>query len=263
MKQLTFILSIFLILVLGSVKNSFCQEDKFIIVYNNMSAETDLESDWGYAAWIELDGEIYLFDSGTKGDIFKSNLEKLNLDPGKINKVIISHNHYDHIGGLSAISEELKPNTKVYLPEMIDDELLKQMNSLDFQVEKDFKKIGDRIWITRVMENPANRIKEHALVIEKGEKYIIITGCAHPGISGMCKEIADYFQGKTPELVTGGFHLIATSDSNVEEISATLKEIGIEKAGASHCTGEKAISIFQKDWGENFVQLYLGDEYVF
>jgi 7,8-dihydropterin-6-yl-methyl-4-(beta-D-ribofuranosyl)aminobenzene 5'-phosphate synthase len=263
MKRLKLFIVFLSVIFLTGVKNSFCEGNRFIIVYNNMESKEELESDWGYAAWVELDGQVYLFDSGAKGNVLISNLKKLNLDPTRINQVIISHLHGDHLGGLPAISQKLKPNTNVYLPEKIDSDLIEQMKNLDFLVQEDFNKIGNKIWITKVFENSSNGIKEHALVIEKGDKYIIITGCAHPGIKEMCKEILAHFQGKTPELVTGGFHLISTEESEVSEISKSLKCLGIEKISPSHCTGEKAIEIFSKDWGNNYIQLFLGDEYSF
>ncbi|MBN1820899.1 MAG: MBL fold metallo-hydrolase [Prolixibacteraceae bacterium] len=262
MKKLLTVLTLFVLIFVVNL-NSFCQDDLFIIVYNNMASETELESDWGFAAWIELDGKVYLFDTGTKGEVLISNLKKLNLDPALIEKVIISHNHFDHIGGLPAMAAELKPNTVVYLPEKLNDQVAGQIKSLDLKVETGFTKIADKLWITEVMENPANRIKEHTLVIENGDKYIIMTGCAHPGIVSICESIVNHFPEKIPELVTGGFHLVSTGDQEVEKISERLKELGIQKAGASHCTGDKAVEIFKKDWGENYIQLFLGDKYIF
>lgn len=263
MKKLIFFLIISFTVFLTGVKDSFCQGNRFVIVYNNMESKEGLEADWGYAAWIELEGQVFLFDSGAKGDILLSNLQKLGLDPNRINQVIISHLHGDHIGGLPAVSQKLKSNTKVYLPEMIDPDLKGQMKDLNFQVQKDFYKIGVNIWITKVFENSSNGIKEHALVIEKGDKLIIMTGCAHPGIAEMCQGICNYFKNKKPELVTGGFHLGGTKKAGVRSISTSFKKLGIGKVGPSHCTGAKAIKIFRKGWGNNYIQLFLGDEYSF
>lgn len=263
MNRLALLLFLSLTLFLSAIKDGQCQGGKFVILYNNIESDPELESDWGYAAWIEMDGQVYLFDSGAKGEILSSNLKKLNLEPGRIKLAIISHLHDDHIGGLSDFYQQLKPGTKVYLPEKAGDGLVRKMKNLDFRVEPDFEKVDENIWITKVFENSSNRIKEHAVVIEKENSIIILTGCAHPGIVEICQGVTAFIPRKKPELVTGGFHLGDASEAEVKRISTILKSLGIEKLGPSHCTGEKAIEIFRKEWGGSFVQLFLGDGYRF
>ena len=263
MKRLIFICILCGIIIPAGSNSGRCAGNKFVIVYNNMEAQEGLSADWGFAAWIELNGEVYLFDTGGKGDVLSSNLEKLGLDPARVGEIIISHMHWDHIGGLPGISKEIKPNTVVHLPEAADKELTGQMEHLDFQVNSNFKEIGKDIWITSVLENPANQIKEQALVIVNGEKYIILTGCAHPGIVQICEEVAGFFPEKKGELVTGGFHLRGVHDSVVKGISGSIEKLGFEKVAPSHCTGEKAVEIFKQLWGENYTRLNLGDSYSF
>ena len=44
-----------------------------------------------------------LFDTGGNGSILHHNLKQLGIKPKQITKVIISHNHHDHSGGLKTI----------------------------------------------------------------------------------------------------------------------------------------------------------------
>ncbi len=52
---------------------------------------------------IETENENILFDTGAKGKILLNNMEKLDVNPGKINKIVISHEHWDHYKGLKAL----------------------------------------------------------------------------------------------------------------------------------------------------------------
>jgi len=52
---------------------------------------------------IETENENILFDTGAKGKILLNNIEKLDVDIEKISKIVISHEHWDHYGGLKAL----------------------------------------------------------------------------------------------------------------------------------------------------------------
>ena len=51
------------------------------------------------------------------------------------------------------------------------------------------------------------------------------------------------------------------SPETQQEISATLRKLGMKNIAPSHCTGRTAMQIFEQEWGEQFLRLYLGDVY--
>lgn len=54
-----------------------------------------------------------LFDTcGPKGTVI-NNMNELKVDPSSIEKVVISHGHYDHFGSLIRVMEELSPGAEV------------------------------------------------------------------------------------------------------------------------------------------------------
>jgi 7,8-dihydropterin-6-yl-methyl-4-(beta-D-ribofuranosyl)aminobenzene 5'-phosphate synthase len=55
-----------------------------------------------------------LFDTGQSGTVLLRNLELLDVDPATIATLAISHAHYDHTGGLSALLERVRPGTPLY-----------------------------------------------------------------------------------------------------------------------------------------------------
>ncbi len=68
-----------------------------------------LESEWGLALYLESrkgqQSRRYLLDFGFTPDIYANNLDILKIDVSKVDALIISHGHYDHIGGLIGFLE--------------------------------------------------------------------------------------------------------------------------------------------------------------
>jgi len=58
----------------------------------------------GFAAFLETERGNFLFDTGS-GEGLISNLMKFDKDPLSIQKIILSHGHHDHTGGLASILE--------------------------------------------------------------------------------------------------------------------------------------------------------------
>ena len=84
---------------------------KITIVYDNDLFGYFLKSDWGFSALID---KKILFDTGADGKLLLENMKKLHINPKKIEIVILSHQHWDHINGLSDLLSVNK-NLTVYL----------------------------------------------------------------------------------------------------------------------------------------------------
>jgi 7,8-dihydropterin-6-yl-methyl-4-(beta-D-ribofuranosyl)aminobenzene 5'-phosphate synthase len=87
---------------------------KLTILYDNAGTDSRLKPGWGFAALVECGGDTLLFDAGADGS-FLDNMRQLSLDPRSIEAVILSHEHYDHTGGLQALLDAgIRPT--VYAP---------------------------------------------------------------------------------------------------------------------------------------------------
>jgi hypothetical protein len=68
-----------------------------------------LESEWGLGLHLESrkgqETRRYLLDFGFTPDIYANNLELMNIDVSRVDALIISHGHFDHIGGLMGFLE--------------------------------------------------------------------------------------------------------------------------------------------------------------
>ena len=94
---------------LGSV----AEETRFTWVVDDI-AEQPLRAEHGFAVWIETPGGTVLFDTGDSGDVLLSNLAKLDLDPTRLDAVVLSHGHDDHTGGMGALLPLLRRGTRLY-----------------------------------------------------------------------------------------------------------------------------------------------------
>jgi 7,8-dihydropterin-6-yl-methyl-4-(beta-D-ribofuranosyl)aminobenzene 5'-phosphate synthase len=94
-------------------------------------------------------------------------------------------------------------------------------------------------------------------MISMDRGLIVITGCAHPGIVDTLKRAKDIREDKI-QLVMGGFHLGAMRKSQLKEVTADFRRLGVLKVGPCHCTGELAKKILKQEYGNDFLDVGVG-----
>ncbi len=73
---------------------------KSTVLFDNTPHNPELQTGWGYSCLIETEKQTILFDTGSDGVLLLENMKKLGISPGKIQHIVISHEYWDHIGGL-------------------------------------------------------------------------------------------------------------------------------------------------------------------
>lgn len=102
------------------------------VIYDNFLKIGGLKSDWGYSIIIEgLEKEI-LFDTGTKPDIFESNFKGMRIDAGKVDLLVISHEHYDHTEGIPEFVK-MKKHIPIVIPYSFSDSFKMKMVNLGLE----------------------------------------------------------------------------------------------------------------------------------
>jgi 7,8-dihydropterin-6-yl-methyl-4-(beta-D-ribofuranosyl)aminobenzene 5'-phosphate synthase len=104
-------------------------------------------------------------------------------------------------------------------------------------------------------------VAEQALVLDTKQGLVVMTGCSHPGIVEMLKEIKSSFH-KNIYMVFGGYHLMEKSEEEMNTIISAMKALGVVKCGATHCTGDEQIKMFRNAFGENYFDLGAGNTIV-
>ena len=86
-----------------------------ITVLSTMLADGNELGEWGFAALVEVDGRRILFDTGAHTDVVLKNARSLNLDLTNVPDVILSHSHWDHVGGLITLRRDVQPKNSAAL----------------------------------------------------------------------------------------------------------------------------------------------------
>lgn len=230
------------------------------IIYDNYVHTEGTKADWGYSILLEGTAKTILFDTGTNPGIFRQNFEKLKLDAAGVDEVFISHEHGDHFGGLHEFLA-MNGDVKVVVPNTFSSRFIKEYASECDGVEliETPVEICENLYSSGVL---GKAIPEQALVLNTANGLIVMTGCSHPGIITMLKEIKSTFN-RNIYMVFGGFHLMDRSDREIVDIAGQMRDLGIVKCGATHCTGEKQIKIFREVFGKDFVEMGTGNKLVF
>jgi 7,8-dihydropterin-6-yl-methyl-4-(beta-D-ribofuranosyl)aminobenzene 5'-phosphate synthase len=164
------------------------------IIYDNDVMEQGLEGDWGFSCLIEIQNvPQILFDTGASGSILLHNMRRLGLDPSAIGIIVISHAHWDHIGGLSDILEANK-EAEIYVPASVRAEIPgRKMTTVRGSIQ-----ICENVLTTGELGGI-----EQSLALDTGKGMLVVVGCSHPGVG----EIIDAASrlGKVYGIV-GGFH---------------------------------------------------------
>lgn len=160
------------------------------IIYDNTAWDDRLTPDWGFACLVEAHGRKILFDTGARGHILMDNLEKLSITPADIDAVIISHDHWDHTGGMDVFLANHPVN--LYIPESC-----RTMRDQAIVIN-DLTEIYDNIFSTGELQHI-----EQSLAVKTDEGVAVIAGCSHSGVDTILKKAGEI--GTVTTLI-GGLH---------------------------------------------------------
>ncbi|MBD3227033.1 MAG: MBL fold metallo-hydrolase [Candidatus Lokiarchaeota archaeon] len=195
---------------------------KISVVFDNKCKKEGFSTGFGFSALVynNFSKSNILFDTGGNGRVLVSNLQKLNITPKDIKKVVISHNHHDHAGGLDRIYKG-NPDIEIYVPNKNFGTYKEHFSNSRVTGVSDLQEIDSYIYSPGEF---GSFIREQALYLKtKNDKIVILVGCTHPGLEKFiikAREMADI------QAVIGGFH-------GFRKFSY-LK--GIDFIGACHCT---------------------------
>ena len=247
-------------------------------------------AEWGLSILIEVDGLRILMDTGLSFSAVH-NAQIMGIDLSTIDRIVLSHGHADHTGGLrevlkikGAVDIIAHPDVWTSKYTRRDGQTEEQYIGIPFSREE-LESRGARFNLTREPVHISGKIMttgeipmvsgyeevgnnlfvkegnalqqdsladDLAMVIDTESGLVVILGCAHRGIVNTLRR-AQSLTGK--ELIyaaIGGTHLFRASPKRIEKTIADLREMGIQKIGASHCTGFRASAQLAQEFEDEF-----------
>jgi 7,8-dihydropterin-6-yl-methyl-4-(beta-D-ribofuranosyl)aminobenzene 5'-phosphate synthase len=246
-------------------------------------------AEWGLSILVEVDGIKILLDTGLSFSAIH-NAQLMGIDIATIDKIVLSHGHADHTGGLRDVLQ-IKGEVEIiahpdlwslkYVLRKKDDlhyggipfsrEGLEglgarfKLTQRPFRMSEhvittgeipmvtDYEKIDDNIFIKQGDElRPDPLADDQALIIDTEFGLVVILGCGHRGIVNTLRHAQNITGKEHVYAAIGGTHLFRASKERLENTITDLKEIGVQKLGVSHCTGFLPSARLSREFGDVF-----------
>ena len=263
--------------------------NRVTILYDSFGKSPTLTMDWGFAALVDYGGKRILFDTGNNAQIFEHNVKAAGVDLQKLDFVVMSHRHGDHMGGLAYLLK-VNPTVKIYAPKERsgvygDDQpsstwyrkdpslpteqryysgappeiihMGEAWPSANFQlIDKNIEIVPGMYLIALVSDKPGTlELRELSLAIRTPDGLVLVVGCSHPGVEHILREASAI--DPHINLLLGGLHQIQAPDAEVERIARVLHDqYKLDRIAPGHCTGEPEFAALKKTFGDHY--LYAG-----
>jgi 7,8-dihydropterin-6-yl-methyl-4-(beta-D-ribofuranosyl)aminobenzene 5'-phosphate synthase len=215
-------------------------------------SKAELAAKGQLGVYVRINGDAILFDPGKQSNPLPQRLENLGVDAKLIDAVVFSHNQLVRVPDLSGVLISTEKQKKVFVPAPLGDAgVFQNLNAKVVEVSEPVGVLTDAWLVGPIpIEHGDGANAEQVLVLDKPEGLVVIVGCSHPGVVSVVKKVREVFGARKIKLVAGGFHLQATSKNDIKEVSLGLQRMGIDNLALSSCTGEAALKIFRKEWGD-------------
>jgi 7,8-dihydropterin-6-yl-methyl-4-(beta-D-ribofuranosyl)aminobenzene 5'-phosphate synthase len=272
----------------GTVPAQTAAPAQITVLYDAFGQEPGMTKDWGYSAFIEVGGRRILFDTGNNGEVLAANARMKGIDLSRLDFVVMSHRHGDHMGGLSYLLS-VNPKVTIYAPKEAFGVYGADLPSAFYRkepalppeqryydgvppevmrfgsawpgahirlIEKTTEIAPGLHLIALVSDKPGTlELRELSLAIDTPDGMVIVVGCAHPGIDNIARAAAAI--NPRIHLIAGGLHLVVARDADIEATIASLRDaFRVAWIAPGHCTGEPTFAALQRAYGEH--DLYAG-----
>lgn len=247
-------------------------------------------SEWGLSILVEVDGLRILMDTGPSFSA-AHNARLMGIDVSSVDRIVLSHGHADHTGGLREVLVTGKEVEIIAHPDIWDSKYARREQQGEERyvgipyVREELESRGARFNLasepTRISEHvlttgeiprrstfedgddnllvregglfrPDPMADDLALVIDADFGLVVILGCAHRGIVNTLRHAQKLTGKEMIYAAIGGTHLFRASPERIEQTVADLEDMGIQRLGVSHCTGFPASARLAQEFGDAF-----------
>jgi len=250
----------------------------------NTAVGPGLLGEHGNSFLIEADGYCLLFDTG-QGLTLRHNAGQLDVPVKSIESIVLSHGHYDHMGGLTEALDMTGPVDLYLHPEALGSKFNKhgrnigapvtdvtKLNSLTRQIiytskpteittgihvtgeiprKHKIEETGGPFYTDQKMNQHDLLVDDQALYIETYQGVVVLLGCGHSGVINTLEYVQMLTGGKPVRAVIGGMHLLNATEERLAFTADALQRFSIPYLAANHCTGLDAICNFKNHFPDS------------
>jgi len=256
----------------------------------NTAGRGNLLAEWGLSILMETEKTSVLLDTGSSISA-AHNADALGIDLSRIDKIVLSHGHYDHTGGLRQVLQKMRKEIEITAhPDIWQAKYARrkdepdryigipfQRNELEslgavfnltakpVRIDEDIMSTGEIPMVTSFEQVDADLfvkedtgwqqdklLDDQALIVNMESGLVVILGCAHRGIVNTLYHARQLTGREMIYAVVGGSHLINTSEERLWQTIDALRELGVQRLGLCHCTDLPAASVLAQEFGESF-----------
>jgi 7,8-dihydropterin-6-yl-methyl-4-(beta-D-ribofuranosyl)aminobenzene 5'-phosphate synthase len=232
----------------------------------------------GNSFFIEADEYKLLFDTG-QGLTLRHNSERLDIPVKSIQSIVVSHGHYDHMGGLTEALDMTGPIDLYLHPEALGEKFnrngrdigapMTDVTNIHSQTREIIytskpteittgihvtgeiprkhviEDTGGPFYIDQERIHSDSLVDDQALFIETLQGVVVLLGCGHSGVINTLEYVQALTGGKPIRAVIGGMHLLNATAERLAFTGDALDHLSIPYLAPNHCTGVNAICYYQ------------------
>ena len=266
-----------------------------VLCDNSVGPVSGTLGEHGFAALIERkEAESILFDTG-QGFTLLHNAARMRKDLSRVDKVVISHGHHDHTGGLMPLLQQfggreifaheavfgsrhrIKDTGECYPIGIPFEQSAYEEAGATFNLSNSFREISPGIMLTGEVPR-VTRFEtgdqgifsdctgqeldatpdDQSLVIETAKGLVVLLGCCHAGLANTIEHIAYQNGRRDIYAMIGGTHLGFCGQEQLERTVDVVRKAGIRKLAVSHCTGFVAAARLSRELPKEFQMAMVG-----
>lgn len=273
---------------------------RITVLSENTAGQRHLLAEHGLALWLEADGHRILFDTG-QGLALGHNARQLGISLADADAVVLSHGHYDHIGGLAAELDQFAGADLYAHPAAFQLRFSPRGLSGPQSVTPPIRGMEDvrphvrrllltlrplsvapGVWVTGEIPrrhafeagngyfflNEAHTrrdplLDDQAMWVETPHGLVVLLGCAHAGVVNTLDYIAELAPGRPIVGLVGGMHLLTADENRLNETIAALRRHAVRRIAPAHCTGAAARRRLWAALPDNCVEVTAGTRLLF
>jgi len=256
----------------------------------NTASMGEFLSEWGLSILVETEKGIILLHTG-RSISASYNIGTLDINLSRIDKIVLSHGHQDHTGGLRQILRKMKKDVEIiahpdiwatkyscrkeegdkYIGIPFQRQELEGLGARfnlttkpvkvtdnvlttgEIPMVTDYEEIDSALFVKEGTSWQSDKLLDDlALIINTKLGLVVVLGCAHRGIINTLYHAQRLTNAKTIHTVLGGAHLFSASEEQIWLTITALKDIGVQRLGLCHCTGLPAASLLAQEFGDKF-----------